>query len=132
MAPQAFVGVGGRSLFQLRKPAAPQRDQRAASTETRLLHGIGWTPDSARCGKAAAPAIRTSLYGACAIRWRDAYVAPNKNSDDATEIFDAHAYKSVGLIGSSEGMIEIDFADGKVSCVGDQYGVGRVARMLPN
>jgi hypothetical protein len=25
-------------------------------------------------------------------------------------------------------MIEIDFADGKVSRVGDQYGVGRVVR----
>jgi hypothetical protein len=32
----------------------------------------------------------------------------------------------VGLIGSSEDMIEIDFTDGKVSRVGDQYGVGRV------
>ena len=57
-----------------------------------------------------------------------AYVAPNKSSDDATEIFDAHTHKSVGLIGSSEDMIEIDFADGKVSRVGDQYGVGRVVR----
>lgn len=61
-----------------------------------------------------------------------AYVAPNKNSDDATEIFDAHTYKSLGLIGSSEDMIEIDFADGKVSRVGDQYGVGRVERTSTN
>jgi hypothetical protein len=61
-----------------------------------------------------------------------AYVAPNKNSDDATEIFDAHTYKSLGLIGSSEDMIEIDFADGKVSRVGDQYGVGRVGRTSTN
>src|SRR6516225_5657504 len=29
-----------------------------------------------------------------------AYVAPNKSSDDATEIFDAHTHKSVGLIDS--------------------------------
>lgn len=28
---------------------------------------------------------------------------------DATEIFDAHTHKSLGLIGSSEEMIEIDF-----------------------
>jgi hypothetical protein len=55
-----------------------------------------------------------------------AYVAPNKSSDDATEIFDAHTHKSLGMIGSTEDMIEIDFADGKVSRVGDQYGVGRV------
>jgi hypothetical protein len=32
----------------------------------------------------------------------------------------------VGEIASSEDLIEIDFADGKVSRVGDQYGIGRV------
>jgi len=29
------------------------------------------------------------------------------------------------VIGSSEDMLEIDFADGKISRVGDQYGIGR-------
>jgi len=47
-------------------------------------------------------------------------------------IFDAHTHKSVGLIGSSEEMMEIDFADGKVSRVGDQFGVGRVVRISTN
>jgi hypothetical protein len=61
-----------------------------------------------------------------------AYVAPNKSSDDGTEIFDAHTHKSLALIGSSEDMIEIDFADGKVSRVGDQFGVGRVVRTSTN
>ncbi|HJY89604.1 MAG TPA: hypothetical protein VJ255_04965, partial [Candidatus Acidoferrum sp.] len=61
-----------------------------------------------------------------------AYVAPNKSSNDATEIFDAHTHESLGLIGSTEDMIEIDFADGKVSRVGDQYGVGRVGRSSTN
>jgi hypothetical protein len=61
-----------------------------------------------------------------------AYVAPNKSSDDGTEIFDVHSHKSLGLIGSSEDMIEIDFADDKVSRVGDQYGVGRVVRASTN
>jgi hypothetical protein len=54
-----------------------------------------------------------------------AYVAPNKNSDDGTEVFDARAHASVGVISSSEDMLEIDFEDGKVSRVGDQYGIGR-------
>ena len=31
-----------------------------------------------------------------------AYVAPTKNSDDGTEIFNARTHTSVGLIGSSE------------------------------
>jgi hypothetical protein len=53
------------------------------------------------------------------------YVAPNKNSDDGTEIFDARTRASVGVIGSSEDMLEIDFENGKISRVGDQYGIGR-------
>jgi len=53
------------------------------------------------------------------------YVAPVKNSDDGTEIFDAHTHSSVGVIGPSEDMLEIDFADGKISRVGDQFGIGR-------
>jgi hypothetical protein len=54
-----------------------------------------------------------------------AYVDPNKNSDDGTEIFDAHSHASVGVIGSSEDMLEIDFEHGKVKRIGDQYGIGR-------
>ena len=57
-----------------------------------------------------------------------AYVAPAKNSDKGTEIFNARTHTSVGLIGSSEDMIEIDFTNGKVSRVGDQYGIGRATR----
>ncbi|MEN3286189.1 MAG: hypothetical protein V7634_489, partial [Bradyrhizobium sp.] len=55
-----------------------------------------------------------------------AYVAPGKSSSEMTEIFDAHTHKFVGEIASSEDLIEIDFVDGKVSRVGDQYGIGRV------
>jgi hypothetical protein len=54
-----------------------------------------------------------------------AYVAPDKNSDDGTEIFNARTYRSLGFIGSSEDMIEIDFTDGAISRAGDQYGIGR-------
>ena len=41
-------------------------------------------------------------------------------------------HNSVGLIGSSEDMIAIDFADGKINRVGDQHGVGRVVRGSTN
>ncbi len=57
-----------------------------------------------------------------------AYVAPAKNSKDDTEIFDVRTHKSVGSIGSSEDMIEIDFTDGLITRAGDQYGIGRAAR----
>jgi len=53
------------------------------------------------------------------------YVAPAKNSADGTEIFGARTHTSIGLIGSSEDMLEVDFANGKISQVGDQYGIGR-------
>jgi hypothetical protein len=53
------------------------------------------------------------------------YVAPNKNSSGGTEIFNARTHTSLGLIGSTEDLLEIEFADGKISRVGDQYGIGR-------
>jgi hypothetical protein len=125
--------------------------------EPGLLHGIGWTPDEREVWQSSsagdphvyvwsmrdpmAPVLleRVSMKSRRGAHWLTfdiegnyAYVAPNKSSDDATEVFDAHTHKSVGLIGSSEDMIEIDFADGKVSRVGDQYGVGRVVRTSTN
>jgi hypothetical protein len=125
--------------------------------EPGLLHGIGWTPDEREVWQSSsagdphiyvwnmrdpmAPVLaeRISLTSRHGAHWLTfdiegdyAYVAPNKSSEDATEIFDAHTHKSVGLIGSSEDMIEIDFADGKVSRVGDQFGVGRVVRTSTN
>jgi 6-phosphogluconolactonase (cycloisomerase 2 family) len=125
--------------------------------EPGLLHGIGWTPDEREVWQSSsagdphiyvwsmrdpmAPVLveRISMKSRRGAHWLTfdiegnyAYVAPNKSSDDPTEIFDAHTHKFVGLIGSSEDMIEIDFTDGKVSRVGDQYGVGRVVRTSTN
>jgi len=56
------------------------------------------------------------------------YVAPNKNSYDEIEIIDARTHVSVGVIDSSEDMLEIDFVNGKLNQVGDQYGIGRARR----
>ena len=125
--------------------------------EPELLHGIAWTPDEQEVWQSSSAddphiyvwsmrnpmvpvlAERVSMKSRRGAHWVTfdiqgdyAYVAPNKSSDDATEIFDAHTHKSVGLIGSSEDMIEIDFDDGKVSRVGDQFGVGRVVRISTN
>jgi hypothetical protein len=62
------------------------------------------------------------------IRGDYGYIAPNKNSEDGTEIFDARTRSSVGVIGSTEDMLEIDFANGKITQVGDQYAIGRALR----
>jgi hypothetical protein len=121
--------------------------------EPGLLHGIGWTPDESEVWESSsygdphlyvwsmldpmAPKLKEqlSLRSQQGSHWLTfdlngdyAYVAPTKNSDDATEIFNVHTHKSVRSISSSEDMIEIDFTNGKISRVGDQYGIGRVAR----
>jgi WD40 repeat protein len=121
--------------------------------ESGLLHGIGWTPDEREIWESSsygdphiyvwnmldpmAPKLKEqlSLRSQQGSHWLTfdlkgdyAYVAPIKNSDDATEIFNVHTHTSVGSISSSEDMIEIDFTNGKISRVGDQYGIGRVAR----
>ena len=120
--------------------------------EPGLLHGIGWTPDEGEVWESSndshiyiwsmlddpmAPRFkeRLSLRSQSGTHWLTfdlrgdhAYFAPGKNSDNGTEIFNARTHMSVGLIGSSEDMIEIDFTDGQISRVGDQFGIGRVAR----
>jgi 6-phosphogluconolactonase (cycloisomerase 2 family) len=115
-----------------------------------LLHGIGWTPDQSEVWQNStgsdphvyiwdvrnpmAPALkeRLTLRSGRGSHWLTfdikgdyGYVAPNKNSADGTEIFDARTHTSIGVIGSSEDMLEIDFTNGKISQVSDQYGIGR-------
>jgi hypothetical protein len=115
-----------------------------------LMHGIGWTPDQSEVWQSSnwqdphvyvwdmrdpmAPAFKQALplrsgrgshWLTFTINGDYGYLAPNKNSDDATEIFDTRTHASVGAIGSSEDMLEIDFANGKITRVGDQYGIGR-------
>jgi hypothetical protein len=115
-----------------------------------LLHGIGWTPDQTEVWQSSSwndphvyiwdmrnpttPVLkdRLTLKSSRGSHWLTfditgdyAYVAPNKNSADGTEIFDARTHASIGMIGSSEDLLEIDFASGKISQVGDQYGIGR-------
>ena len=115
-----------------------------------LLHGIGWTPDQSEVWESSrsndphvyvwaiddpmAPVLKQTLtlksgqgshWLTFDIKGDYAYVAPNKNSSDGTEIFNVRTHTPVGVIGSTEDMIEIDFAEGKIRRVGDQYGIGR-------
>ena len=118
--------------------------------EPGLLHGIGWTPDESEVWESSgndpyifiwsmlnpmAPTLRERLilrsrggshWVTFDVKGDYAYVAPSKNASYETEVFDARTDKSVGLIESSEDMIEIDFVDGRISRVGDQYGIGRI------
>jgi len=112
--------------------------------EPGLLHGIGWTPDESEVWESSSysdPHIYVwSMLDPMAPKLKEqlslrsqrgshsgdyAYIAPSKSSDDGTEIFNARTHTSVGLIGSSEEMIEIDFENGRIS---RQYGIGRAVR----
>jgi hypothetical protein len=118
-----------------------------------LLHGIGWRPDEREVWQSStsgdphvfiwnmlnpmAPILKKELvlrsgrgshWLTFDIKGDYGYVAPNKNGDEGTEVFDARAHASVGVIGSSEDMLEIDFTNGKIDKVGDQYGIGRAPR----
>lgn len=112
-----------------------------------LLHGIGWTPDEKEVWQSGfdshvyiwdmrhpmAPALKKILslrsgpphWLTFTIKGDYAYVSSVKNSRNRTEIFDARTYASVGAIGSSEDMLEVDFVNGRISQVGDQFGIGR-------
>jgi hypothetical protein len=115
-----------------------------------LLHGIGWTPDQSEVWANSSrtdphvyvwdmrdpmtPVLKQTLtlrsgrgshWLTFDIRGDYGYVAPIKNSADGTEIFDVRTHTSVGVIGSSEDMLEVNFLDGKITQVGDQYGIGR-------
>ena len=121
--------------------------------QTGLLHGIGWTPDETEAWENSsysdphvfvwdmldpmAPKFKTqlSLRAKHGGHWLTfdlegdyAYIAPEKNSDDGTEIFDTQTHNSIGSIGSSEDMVEIDFKNGAIIRTGDQYGIGRATR----
>jgi len=115
-----------------------------------LMHGIGWTPDQKEVWQSGqggdphvyvwdmqnpmAPVLQTRLtlrsgqgshWLTFDIKGDYAYVAPWKNSGDGTEIFDVATHHSVGVIGASEDMLEVDIANGRVTQMGDQYGIGR-------
>ena len=121
--------------------------------EPGLLHGIGWTPDESEVWENSGysdphvyiwdmldpmvPKLKAQLslrskhgghWLTFDLKGHYAYIAPEKNSDDGTEIFDARTHKSVGSIGSSEDMVEIDFTAGVITGTSDQYGIGRAAR----
>jgi hypothetical protein len=115
-----------------------------------LLHGIGWTPDQSEVWESSsgsdprvyiwamdspmAPVLKQTLtlksgrgshWVTFDVTGDHGYVAPGKSSSDGTEIFDPRTHALLGVIGSTEDMIAIEFVDGKISRVGDQFGIGR-------
>lgn len=115
-----------------------------------LLHGIAWSPDETEVwqnttgsdphayvwnmSNPMAPVIKQQLtlsnggshWVNFDIKGDYAYISPNKNATNGTEVFNAATKTPVTTITSTEDELEIDFAsNGTITAVGDQYGIGR-------
>lgn len=119
-----------------------------AGTSGSTGHGIAWTPDEREVwandgdnpivhvfDMTVMPARQTHLVKVTnasphwitfSINGRFAYVAGRKGAGDPTDVIDTRTYLHVGALGPSEDLLEIDFSNGIVSAVGNQFGVGRV------
>ncbi len=60
-----------------------------------------------------------------------AYPSGPKFGGRNVDVIDTSTYQRVGSIGPSEDMLEIDFENGLITRVGNQYGVGRVEAAAP-
>jgi hypothetical protein len=110
-------------------------------------HGIAWTPDESQVwvNDGGIPYVHVfdmqstppkelppvavshvSHWLTFDIAGRYAYVAGRKGSGDLTDVIDVPTGLRVSSLGSSEDLLEIDFADGSLVAVGNQFGVGRV------
>ena len=111
-------------------------------------HGIAWTPDERevwvndggvnavhvfdmtamppRETRQVAVSNKSPHWLTFSIDGRYAYVAGRKNMGERTDVVDAKTYQPVGALPPSEDLLEVDFTDGVVSAVGNQFGIGRV------
>ena len=110
-------------------------------------HGIAWTPDEREVwvndggmpdvhvfDMNASPPQELRLVAVSHVpHWitfnidgRFAYVAGRKGSEDVTDVIDVPTYQRVSSLGPSEDLLEVDFADGTLVAVGNQFGIGRI------
>lgn len=114
-----------------------------------VAHGIGWTPDQTEVWETGgehdphiyvwnmhdpmAPVLKQRLtlrsghsghWVTFDIKGDYAYVGPGSGGG-GTEIFSVPTHTSVGVIEASEEMLEIDTVNGRISQIGDQFGIGR-------
>ena len=119
-----------------------------ASTSASQGHGIAWTPNEREVwvndgsspsvhvfDMTARPSTESHLvtvtnpgphWVTFSIDGRFAYVAGRKGAGDPTDVIDTRTYERVAALGSSEDLLEVDFVEGAVTDVGNQFGIGRV------
>lgn len=112
-------------------------------------HGIGWIPDQTEVWEVGgdndphvyvwdmrdpmAPVLKQRLtlrsgrrghWVTFDIKGDYGYVAPGTRGGE-TEIFGVPTHSSVGAIPASEELLEIDMSNGRITRIGDQFGIGR-------
>jgi fibronectin type 3 domain-containing protein len=55
------------------------------------------------------------------------YPSGDQNAGIPVQIYDSRTWQVIGTMGYSEKLTEVDFQEGQVVAVGNQYGIGRVA-----
>jgi len=155
LAPFAINGAGTRVVNQVNGYAGFQLADVASGGVTEFIrfasgrggHGIAWTPDESEVwvndggmpdvhvfDMNASPPQELRLVAVSNVpHWitfnidgRFAYVAGRKGSDDVTDVIDVPTYQRVSALGPSEDLLEVDFADGSLVAVGNQFGIGRI------
>jgi DNA-binding beta-propeller fold protein YncE len=155
LAPFAINGTGTRVVNQVNGYAGFQLADVAVGGVTQFIrfgsghggHGIAWTPDEGQVWvndggipavhvfdmKASPPEELPPVAVSNVPHWitfnidgRYAYVAGRKGSDDVTDVIDASTYQRIDSLAASEDLLEVDFADGSLVAVGNQFGIGRV------
>jgi DNA-binding beta-propeller fold protein YncE len=160
LGPFAINGTGAKVVNNVNGYAGFQLADVALGRVTDYLpfasgtggHGIAWTPDERQVwiNDGARPQVHVfdmlatpptelppvtvsnvSHWLTFSVDGRFAYVAGRKGNGDRTDVIDAASYQRVGSIGPSEDLLEVDFSDGLVVGVGNQFGVGRVTSPTP-
>jgi DNA-binding beta-propeller fold protein YncE len=111
-------------------------------------HGIAWTPNERQVWvddganavvhvfdmTAPSPKQVSVIHTSNPPHWltfsidgKFAYIAGRKGAGDPTDVIDPATLTRVGELGPSEDLLEVDFQQGSVVAVGNQFGVGRVA-----
>ena len=155
LAPFAINGTGTRVVndvsgyagFQLADVALGGVTEFIAFASGQGGHGIAWTPDEREVWvndggmpdvhvfdmNASSPQELRLVAVSHVPHWitfsidgRFAYVAGRKGSEDVTDVIDVPAYQRASSLGPSEDLLEIDFADGSLVAVGNQFGIGRI------
>jgi hypothetical protein len=109
-------------------------------------HGVAWKPDETEVWVAGGPYMHVfdmtsmpprwtrdvSLVGYADTHWVTfsidgayAYPSAGKNSGTPVQVIDTATYAPVATIDYSEDLFEVDFTNGSVVGVGDEYGIGR-------